>query len=177
MRDTIASAAFAIPVETLIRRRRRAAPPAFLDRRTTAAGAATERQRTIEACRAELAWARGDVIFIAGELGLAIDPESRDAIPLHELTRLPHERAAATVLNVWGHLQPIESRARDCRRCLNAQRRAGWTDRTAGSARDLRWHLAERRKLKPIFAAAVANYRRLRAETLPLGARQSVGNE
>jgi hypothetical protein len=151
MPDTIASVAFTGP-ETLIRRRREAAPPASLPR------------ETIAACRAELDWARTDVIAIAAELHLPIDADSRSAIPFHELARLPHEQAAARVLNVWGHLHPMEDRARRCWQRLHAQRRAGWTNRTAGSAGDLRRYLAARRRLKPLFAAAIADYRRRRTE-------------
>jgi hypothetical protein len=159
MPDTIAVMASTCPAEALVRRLRRPAAPDFMARRLAAAVAGDGRQQVVEACRAELAWSQADVAAIAAGLKLPIDPDSRSAIPLHERTRLPHEHAAARVLNAWGHLHPLEARARACWTRLHRQRRAGWTDRAAGSARDLRWYLAERRRQKPLFAAAVAIYR------------------
>jgi hypothetical protein len=138
-----------------------------------AAGADTERRRVVEACRAELDWARADFIRIAGatRLDLDLDAEGREGVPLWEATRLPHEQAAATALNAWGHLDPIEWRARLCWKKLHPQRRAGtadWTARARATAKDLRWQLAARKKPRAAFAAAVAEYRRLRA-TLDVG--------
>jgi len=82
------------------------------------------------------------------------------------------------VLDVWGHLHPIECRIRDLTRRpdgrLRAQRRAAAADRYCESQRydwarraeatldDLRWYLAERRKLAARFGAAVDGYRAAR---------------
>src|SRR5690242_1268207 len=99
---------FAIPADALIRGLRQPALAGFIARRVIAAGADTERRRVVEACRAELDWARADFIRIAGatRLDLDLDAEGREGVPLWEATRLPHEQAAATALNAWGHLHP-----------------------------------------------------------------------
>jgi hypothetical protein len=72
--------------------------------------------------------------------------------------RLPHEHAAARVLNVWGHLHPVECRAVEVAERYVAQRKAGWADRAAGSFADLKFYLTERAKLRRAFDSAVADY-------------------
>src|ERR1700748_2938847 len=72
------------------------------------------RRRLVEACRGELAWAREDWLRIAAGHGLTVDPHERHDDVYHwEAARLPHEHAAARLLNVWGHLHPIEHRLRE----------------------------------------------------------------
>ena len=121
------------------------------------------RRRLVEACRGELAWAREDWLRIAGELGLADDPHERlDDNFICEAARLPHEHAAARLLNVWGHLHPIEHRLSETIARVRAQRAAGW-DATA-TLEDVAWYRHERRKLVQAFLEAAAEYRRQRAK-------------
>lgn len=155
---------------------RQPALPGFLARKAIASGRTSARARLIERCRAELAWSVADYIRLAGT-GANHDARYDGPHPA-EPHRLPHERAAATVLNVWGHLHPIERSIRDLSRrptgTLRAQRQAAAADRYSESQRydwarraeatldDLRWYLAERRKLVARFAVAVADYRAAR---------------
>ncbi len=126
------------------------------------------RRRLIEACRGELAWAREDWLRIAGELGLAADPHERlddgqlDDGFVWEAARLPHEHAAARLLNVWGHLHPVEHRLSEAIGRVRARRAAGW-DVTA-TLEDVAWYRRERRKLVRAFLEAAAEYRRQRAK-------------
>lgn len=125
---------------------RRPAPASFI-----AAG------RLVDQCHAELAWSLTDYTRIAG-----IGQDDGGPHP-SQFFQLPHEKAAATLLNVWGHLHPVEARAAVVAERMVAQRAAGWTDRAAGSLADLRFYLAERRKLRATFDAAAAAYRAARA--------------
>jgi hypothetical protein len=121
------------------------------------------RRRLVEACRGELAWAREDWLRIAGQLGLAADPRDRhDDSFVWEATRLPHELAAARLLNIWGHLHPVEHRLREAIARVRAQRAAGW-DATA-TLDDVTWYRRERRKLVQAFLAAATEYRSQRAK-------------
>lgn len=156
---------------------RRPALPGFLARKVIASGRTSARAQLIETCRAELAWSVADYIRLAGT-GANHDARYDGPHPA-EAHRLPHERAAATVLNVWGHLHPIERSIRDLIRRpngrLRAQRQAAAADRYSESQRydwarraehtldDLRWYLAERRKLVGRFRVAAADYRDARA--------------
>ena len=136
------------------------APNHHLIHRTSGLGAS---RRLVEACRSELVWAREDWLRIAGQLGLAADPSERhDDSFVWEAARLPHERAAARLLNVWGHLHPVEHRLREAIARVRAQRAAGW-DATA-SLEDVAWYHQERRKLVQTFLEAAAEYRRQRAK-------------
>jgi hypothetical protein len=120
-------------------------------------------RRLVETCRAELAWAREDWLQIAGRLGVAVDPRTdRASPPAWDADRLPHEQAAARLLNVWGHLHPIEHRLRASVWRLKRQRRAGWVDAASGTLEDLRWYRAERGKLWHVFLMAGADYRQQR---------------
>ena len=140
--------------------RRLPAPSQRLIDRTPAPGA---RRRLVEACRSELAWAREDWLRIAGPLGLAADPHERhDDSFVWEAARLPHELAAARLLNVWGHLHPVEHRLREAIARVRAQRAAGW-DATA-TLDDVTWYRRERRKLVQAFLEAAAEYRRQRTK-------------
>lgn len=162
MPDTIVVTAPAPPADGQIRGLRQPAPADYIARRVIAAKAGTVRGQAIEACRAELEWAHVDVLSISAGLRLPIDADSPDAFPLHEASRLPHEHAAARVLNAWGHLHPVEWRLGVCWKRLRDQRRARQMNHAALTADDVRWYRAERRKLKPILAAAIAAYARLR---------------
>jgi len=136
------------------------APSHHLIERTSDLGA---RRRLVEACRGELVWAREDWLRIAGQLGLAADPRERhDDSFVWEAARLPHERAAARLLNVWGHLHPVEHRLREAIARVRARRAAGW-DATA-TLEDVAWYRRERRKLVQTFLEAAAEYRRQRAK-------------
>jgi hypothetical protein len=136
------------------------APTHRLIDRTPGLGA---RRRLVEACRGELAWAREDWLRIAASLGLATDPRERhDDSFVWEAARLPHEVTAARLLNVWGHLHPIEHRLREAIARVRAQRAAGW-DVTA-TLEDVTWYHRERRKLVQAFVVAAAEYRHQRAK-------------
>jgi hypothetical protein len=140
------------------------APSQHLIDRTRGLGA---RRRLVEACRGELTWAREDWLRIAAETGLAADPRDRldnshDDIFVWEAARLPHEHAAARLLNVWGHLHPIEHRLREAIARVRAQRAAGWD--AAATLEDVAWYRRERRKLLRAFLEAAAEYRRQRAK-------------
>lgn len=124
------------------------------------------RRQLLQACRGELAWARDDWLRVAGELGLSADPHDRDdgfdGGFAWEAARLPHEQAAARLLNVWGHLHPVEHRLSEAIGRVRAQRAAGW-DATA-TLEDVAWYRRERRKLVRAFLDAAADYRRQRAK-------------
>jgi hypothetical protein len=136
------------------------APSQRLIDRTPGLGA---RRRLVEACRGELAWAREDWLGIVADLGLAADPRDRqDDAYVWETARLPHEHAAARLLNVWGHLHPIEHRLREAIGRVRAQRAAGWD--ATGTLEDVAWYCRERRKLAQAFLEAAAEYRRQRAK-------------
>lgn len=139
---------------------RRPAPSRHLTDPTSGSGA---RRQLLEACRGELAWAREDWLRVAGGLGLSADPHDRfDGGFVWEAARLPHEQAAARLLNVWGHLHPVEHRLSEAIGRVRAQRAAGW-DVTA-TLEDVAWYRRERRKLVRAFLDAAADYRRQRAK-------------
>ena len=149
-------------MQSPIRRHRSPAPARRLTSRTPELAGC---RRLVETCRAELAWAREDWLEIAGRLGIAVDGrDERWGAPAWEADRLPHEQAAARLLNVWGHLHPIEDRLRKSLRRLKAQRRARWGDHAAATLGDLHWYRAERGRLWRAFLAAAADYRRQRAK-------------
>lgn len=112
----------------------------------------------IDTCRAELAAA--SCRYRLATASRAWDHEIEQAAAAH---RLPHEQAAAILLNVWGHLHPIEARAVEIANRLVLQRRAGWTSRADGTLADLRRYLAARAELRRIFDAAAADYLAARA--------------
>src|SRR6187401_3571906 len=77
-------------VDTALLRDRTAAPAPWLAARLTGLAG---RPRLVEACRAELVWARADWLEIGGRRGLA--HRSWDEV------LLAHEQAAARLLAVW----------------------------------------------------------------------------
>jgi hypothetical protein len=171
MPDTALTAlpAAAYTAEALILTQRRPALAGFIFRRLLTFAPPldlTARQAKIETCRAELDWAYADWRRIVADKGLGFDVAAERApawgTPAWQLTLLPVEKAAQTVLNIWGHLQPNEYRAVACWQRMHAQRRAGWTDRAMLSATELRLYLAARRINKAHFSIALGHYERLR---------------
>jgi hypothetical protein len=159
---------------------RRPAPAAFLARRRAstdwtkwgmAAPAEGSRRWLVETCRAELDWAEAEWRQLTGDaLGLP-----RHGPHPAEALRLPHEQAAARLVNCHIHLD-LERRAiGDLVRRLRRQREAAadraqgdgyrreWTARAEASARALRACRERRAVAWRAFRAAVGRYRELRA--------------
>lgn len=137
-----------------------AASPCTLPRPRTAAPAAwlaaqphpalDPRRRLVETCRAELVWARADWLEATG---------TAEGWPE---ACLPHEQAAARLVELWGHLHPLEDRLRQGLARLSARRRAGWPwQSTLADVQRLR---DARRVLWRAFLAAAQDYRERRAE-------------
>src|SRR4051794_18519013 len=97
-------------MDTAFRRHRIPAPAAWLAAQPHPD--LDDRRRLVETCRAELVWARADWLELAA---------TSDGWPE---ARLPHESAAARLIEVWGYLHPIEHRLRRGVERLRAQRRA-----------------------------------------------------
>lgn len=140
--------AYAVPMDTARLRPRTAAPAAWLAAQPHPA--LDRRRRLIETCRAELAWARADWLEAAG----AAEgwPEAC----------LPHEQAAARLVELWGHLHPLEDRLRQGVARLRARRRAGWP--SPSTLADLQRQRRARRTLWRAFLAAARDYRDRRAD-------------
>lgn len=138
---------------------RQAALPGFVVRYLFKVDAKGERQTIIEACRAELKWASADWRRITDSR--PFDHEIEQDAAAH---RLPHEQAAAAVLNVWGHLHPIEHRIREGLIRLRAQRAAGWHAHALGTVDDIRAYWLQRRAVSTTFHRAVTAYRAARRE-------------
>ena len=132
----------------------------------------------MENCRAELEWAVAEWRRLAG------DPDHRGPGPHPaEDWRLPHERAAARVVNCHLHLDVAQWRLRELVPRLRRQRaaalddrrsaddRVGWMNTAAATAVDVRAYLARRRLAWRCYLAAAADYRRLKA----LIAQQNLG--
>jgi hypothetical protein len=108
------------------------------------------RRRVVETCRAELVWARADWLeAAAGQEGW------QDAC-------LPHEQAAAEVVEVWGELHPVEHRLHDYIKRLGVQRAAGWD--LTGTLEDIRHDSRAAERLRRAFFAAAGRYRSARAK-------------
>ena len=129
----------------------------------------------VETCRAELEWAAAEWRLHAG------DPDHRGHGPHpSEAARLPHERAAARVVNCHLHLDVAEWRLGELVPRLRRQRAASrddarpetdrlyWSDAANATEADLRDCHARRRLAWHCYLVAVADYRRL-AE--PVGRR------
>jgi hypothetical protein len=146
---------------------RRPALPGFIWRKLIAAGITDfkSREASIACCKAEMDWAQADWRRITADLGLgAVDAKEQTwGTPAWQGALLPHEAAAQIVVNIWSeHIAPKEDRARKLWSTMNAQRKAGWN--TDEIAKDVRWYLAERRKLLPKFKAAIERYAKLREQ-------------
>lgn len=159
---------------------RQPALPGFIVRRLFAAAAKPGRQTVIEACRAELDWSRADFTRMSRFFDSHV--EQYDGPHPEQAYRLPHEQAAARVLNCWGHVQPLEQRIREASVTLKAQRQAAndatqsnayrnsWAVAAGHTAHGLAAMLKTLRHNYPIFLKAVRDYRAARAElgTCPL---------
>ena len=157
--------------------RRRPADPAFLARRLAAVAwhePPSPRLRLVETCRAELEWAVAEWRWISSE------PDDRDwsrgwGPHPSEAWRLPHEQAAARVVNCHLHLDVAQFRLRALLPRLRGQRaaalrldqsaayRLSWADAAAGTERDIRDYLGRRRLAWRCFRTASADYLRLKA--------------
>jgi hypothetical protein len=146
---------------------RRPAPPDFLARHVAAiawwgpAPAPGALRRTLETCRAELAWSRADWSFRHGHDD-ARHVEPYDGPHPEEAHRLPHERAAARVLGAWNHVVVWRGEIHKLLARLRAQIAAGWSEPAEATRRDLRLLHRRRRIAWRATLAAVAEYRTLR---------------
>jgi hypothetical protein len=127
----------------------------YIWRKQLAAGAVMGRKAVIAACRAEMDWATAR--YHRSHPSAFQDPGYGVGA-----LRYPHERAAAVVLNVHGHVLGHESRFRDCKARLVAQRKAGWHERAGATIADMREHWRNRHKSWGAFLAATREYQRLR---------------
>jgi len=128
----------------------------------------------VETCRAELEWAVAEWRLLAGDPGDR--SQSGRSLGPHpsEEGRLPHERAAARVVNCHLHLDVAQWRLAELVPRLRRQRAAAlddgrperhrlyWADAAAGTACDLGAYLARRRLAWRCFLVAAADYRRLK---------------
>lgn len=126
----------------------------------------------IETCRAELAWSVAN--------WRKLNPDWRgfdhEAVALSEPWRLPHERAAAKVLNAWGHVHLPTGEWHEVKARLRAQLKAAadtrqslpyrlqWLKRGADTRSELDDCRDRRRKAWPALLEAIAEYRAARAE-------------
>ena len=162
--------------------RRQPAPPSFVARRLACIawrGAPRSRAWLVETCRAELEWAVAEWRLLTG------DPDHRGP-GLHpsEEWRLPHERAAARVVNCHLHLDVAQWRLAELVPRLRRQRAAAldaerpeshrlyWANTAVGTVDDVRGYLARRRLAWRCFLVAAADYRRLKrfSQKLPIAA-------
>lgn len=165
------------------RRERRPATLDFLARRLLAtswaplaAPAAGSRRWLVETCRAELLWSVADWRRATDSYAVSFDESSYDRHP-SEGHRLPHERAAARLVNCHLHTDVQDWSIRKLILAIRAQRkaaadttqsgayRASWADAAEGSGADLRLYVARRRKAWSAFLTAAAEYRELRTAT------------
>lgn len=129
----------------------------------------------LEACRAELDWARADWRRMTGADETLRHDAAYDGAHPSEAKRLPVEVAAARVLNAWGHVHVEIGRIRDALAGLRRARKAAadaeqsdayresWAQGAAFIAADLRALLAYRRRAWPVFVQAAREYRAARA--------------
>ena len=153
---------------------REAALPGFIVRKLFAANAKPGRQTILEACRAELAWAHANFCKITGANPLSHTYQADGPHP-SEAYRMPHERAAARVLNIAGHVACQERRIRETLITLKAQRaiaddetlnnqyRCQWATITERTEADIAEQLAGLRQNFRLFLKAIRAYREARA--------------
>lgn len=152
--------------------RRQPASPSFIARRLACSawwGAPSPRLWLAETCRAELEWAVAEWRLLAGDP----DDSGHGSHPSEEW-RLPHERAAARVVNCHLHLDVAQWRLAELVPRLRRQRAAAlddgrpeshrlyWADAAVGTADDLRAYRARRRLAWHCFLVAAADYRCLK---------------
>jgi len=130
-------------MDAALLRPRTAAPIGWLAEQ---AAAGLDRRWLIESCRAELVWARADWLEITA---------GRDG---WQEACLPHEQAAARLLEIWGLLHPLEHRLGEAIGRLRAQRCAGWD--VAATLEDVRGYRRDRRVLWQAFRDAACGDQR-----------------
>jgi len=160
---------------------RRPAPADFLARRLAAIDwrdgipETNSRWALVETCRAELEWVDAEWRRLGGD---AATPRSRSNQGPHpaESLRLPHEHAAARLVNCHLHVDVSGWRIRTLARRLPAQRRAArdeaqsvsyraaWINAAAGTLSDLQDYRRRRALAWRAFLAAATEYRHLRAQ-------------
>ncbi len=163
---------------------RRPAPPDFLERRRAVVdwnrwGCATpgegSRGWLVETCRAELEWVEAEWRRLGGDpFEVSRDRQHPDGPHPSEALRLPHEQAAARLVNCHLHADGAERQIRDAIRRLKAQRKAardatqgrsyrdGWARIAAETEKDLVHHRGQRAGKWRAFLAATVQYRDLR---------------
>jgi hypothetical protein len=155
--------------------RRRPADPAFLARRLAAIAwhePPSPRLRLVETCRAELEWAVAEWRWLSSDP----DDSGRDWGPHpSEAWRLPHEHAAARVVNCHLHVDVAQFRLNALVPKLRDQRAAAlrldqgtsyrlyWADAATSTEGDVREYLRRRRLAWRCFRAASADYLHLKA--------------
>jgi hypothetical protein len=154
-----------LTIDEKIKLQRRPALAGFIMRKLLSTDITDFKSRaaSIECAKAEMDWAHSDWRRIVADLGLgAVDHKEQTwGTPAWQLALLPHESAAQIVVNIWSeHVMPKEQRARELLTRMQAQRKAGWN--TVETAKDVRWYLAERRKLLPKLKVAIERYAKLR---------------
>jgi hypothetical protein len=161
---------------------RRPAPSYYIDRRRRLLKRRAplpgegSRRFLVETCRAELEWAEAEWRHLGGAW---VDvPFTLPAGLPHpsEALRLPHEVAAARVVNCHLHVDVETWRLRELLRRLPGQRRASrdptqseayrasWADVAAGTLTDLRDYRRRRAMAWRAFLDAATRYRLLRAQ-------------
>ena len=130
------------------------------------------RLHLVALCRAELEWAADRWRAEAGEVdewACRLGPHPSEA------SRLPHEAAAAVLVNAHLHVDVENARLRDLKGQLRGQRtaaldtgqdaayRACWAEQAEASLADYRRHRLRRRIAWQLFRAAADRYRALRA--------------
>lgn len=130
------------------------------------------RLHLVALCRAELEWAADRWRAAAGDVD---EWACRFGPHPSEPSRLPHEAAAAAVVNAHLHVDVENARLRDLKRQLRAQRfaaldagqdavyRACWAEQAEASLEEYRGHRLRRRIAWRLFRAAAERYRVLRA--------------
>jgi hypothetical protein len=137
---------------------RRPALLGFLVRCSLATPADTGLRITIEFCRAELKWSVADWKRLNPHFN-GWDHEAGDQ---SERCRLPHEKAAAHVLNIWGHIVGPRVRIAELL-SIAKDRKSRGDDRLADAMTDLSYYLAARRKAWALLIPAIKAYRAARA--------------
>lgn len=130
------------------------------------------RLHLVALCRAELEWAADRWRAEAGDID---EWACRFGPHPSEASRLPHETAAAAVVNAHLHVDVENARLRDLKGQLRAQRaaaldagqdaayRASWAEQAETSLDEYRGHRLRRRMAWQLFRAADERYRVLRA--------------